>query len=55
MPAEYVDAFLSFFVDGTLDESEVLPTVESVLGPAAAELRRSGRGRTPDRFGTAAG
>jgi uncharacterized protein YbjT (DUF2867 family) len=34
MPAEYVDAFFSFFVDGTLDESEVLPTVESVLGRA---------------------
>jgi len=32
MPAEYVDAFFSFFVDGTLDESEVLPTVEQVLG-----------------------
>jgi uncharacterized protein YbjT (DUF2867 family) len=32
MPAEYVDAFFSFFVDGTLDESEVLPTVEEVTG-----------------------
>jgi uncharacterized protein YbjT (DUF2867 family) len=32
MPPEYVDAFFSFFVDGTLDESEVLPTVEQVLG-----------------------
>ncbi len=32
MPAEYVDAFLSFFVDGTIDESEVLPTVEDVTG-----------------------
>jgi uncharacterized protein YbjT (DUF2867 family) len=32
MPAEYVDAFFAFFVDGTLDESEVLPTVEQVLG-----------------------
>jgi uncharacterized protein YbjT (DUF2867 family) len=32
MPAEYVDAFFAFFVDGTLDESEVLPTVEEVLG-----------------------
>jgi uncharacterized protein YbjT (DUF2867 family) len=34
MPAEYVDAFFSFFVDGTLDESEVLPAVEEVLGRA---------------------
>ena len=32
MPAEYVDAFFRFFVDGTLDESAVLPTVEEVLG-----------------------
>jgi uncharacterized protein YbjT (DUF2867 family) len=32
MPDEYVDAFFSFFADGTLDESEVLPTVEEVLG-----------------------
>jgi uncharacterized protein YbjT (DUF2867 family) len=31
MPAEYVDAFFSFFVDGTIDESTVLPTVEEVL------------------------
>lgn len=32
MPKEYADAFFSFFVDGTLDESEVLPTVEEVTG-----------------------
>jgi uncharacterized protein YbjT (DUF2867 family) len=32
MPAEYVDAFFSFFVDGTLDESQVLPTVQEVTG-----------------------
>jgi uncharacterized protein YbjT (DUF2867 family) len=32
MPPEYVDAFMSFFADGTLDESEVLPTVEEVTG-----------------------
>jgi uncharacterized protein YbjT (DUF2867 family) len=32
MPPEYVDAFFRFFVDGTLDESAVLPTVEEVLG-----------------------
>jgi uncharacterized protein YbjT (DUF2867 family) len=32
MPAEYVDAFFSFFVDGTVDESTVLPTVQEVLG-----------------------
>jgi uncharacterized protein YbjT (DUF2867 family) len=32
MPAEYVDAFFSFYVDGTLDESQVRPTVEEVTG-----------------------
>ena len=32
MPAEYVDAFFSFFVDGTLDETTVHPTVREVLG-----------------------
>ncbi|WP_433444214.1 NAD(P)H-binding protein [Nonomuraea sp. CA-141351] len=32
MPAEYVDAFFRFYVDGTLDESQVLPTVQEVAG-----------------------
>jgi uncharacterized protein YbjT (DUF2867 family) len=32
MRAEYVDAFFSFFVDGTRDESQVLPTVREVTG-----------------------
>jgi uncharacterized protein YbjT (DUF2867 family) len=32
MPPEYVDAFFSFFAEGRLDESEVLPTVEQVTG-----------------------
>jgi uncharacterized protein YbjT (DUF2867 family) len=32
MPAEYVDAFFSFFADGNLDESQVVPTVEEVTG-----------------------
>jgi uncharacterized protein YbjT (DUF2867 family) len=32
MPAAYVDAFFSFFVDGKLDESTVLPTVREVTG-----------------------
>jgi uncharacterized protein YbjT (DUF2867 family) len=32
MPAQYVDAFFSFYVDGKLDESVVLPTVEEVCG-----------------------
>jgi uncharacterized protein YbjT (DUF2867 family) len=32
MPAEYVDAFFSMYVDGTLDESQPRPTVAQVLG-----------------------
>jgi uncharacterized protein YbjT (DUF2867 family) len=32
MPAEYVDAFFSFYVDGTLDESQVEPAVGQILG-----------------------
>jgi uncharacterized protein YbjT (DUF2867 family) len=32
MPAEYVDALFSFFVDGTIDETTVHPTVREVLG-----------------------
>jgi uncharacterized protein YbjT (DUF2867 family) len=32
MPAEYVDAFFSFYADGTLDDSVVLPTVREVTG-----------------------
>jgi uncharacterized protein YbjT (DUF2867 family) len=34
MPAEYVDAFFKFFVDGDLDESAVLPTVQDLTGRA---------------------
>jgi uncharacterized protein YbjT (DUF2867 family) len=32
MPEEYVDAFFDFYVDGSLDESRALPTVEEILG-----------------------
>jgi uncharacterized protein YbjT (DUF2867 family) len=32
MPKEYVDAFFEFFVDGTVDETTVHPTVEEVTG-----------------------
>ena len=32
MPVEYVDAFLHFYVDGSLDESQVQPTVRDVVG-----------------------
>jgi uncharacterized protein YbjT (DUF2867 family) len=39
MPREYVDAIFSFYADGTLDESVVLPTVEQLTGrpPATFE------------------
>ena len=32
MPPEYVNAFFSFYADGTLDESKVNPTVREILG-----------------------
>jgi uncharacterized protein YbjT (DUF2867 family) len=32
MPVEYVDAFFEFYVDGSLDESQVQPTVREILG-----------------------
>ena len=35
MPVEYVDAFFSFFVVGTIDETTVQPTVREVLGREA--------------------
>jgi hypothetical protein len=38
MPAEHVDAFFQFFVDGTLDESEVLPTDQELTGNPPATL-----------------
>jgi uncharacterized protein YbjT (DUF2867 family) len=40
MPAAYVDAFFSFYVDGTLDESPVLPTVEQVTGRPPRTFRQ---------------
>ena len=38
-PVEYVDAFFSFYVDGTLDESPVLPTVPELTGRPARSFR----------------
>jgi len=40
MPPEYVDAFFRFFVDGDLDESQVLPTVEDVTGKPPQTFER---------------
>jgi uncharacterized protein YbjT (DUF2867 family) len=39
MPAPYVEAFFQFSVDGTLDESVVLPTVEAVTGSGPRTFR----------------
>lgn len=38
-PAEYVDAFFNFYVDGALDESRVLPTVAEVTGRPPRSFR----------------
>ncbi len=38
MPSRYVEAFSSFYRDGTLDESPVLPTVREVLGREARDF-----------------
>jgi uncharacterized protein YbjT (DUF2867 family) len=40
MPEEYIDAFFSFFVDRTIDESTVLPTVREVTGREPRTLGR---------------
>jgi uncharacterized protein YbjT (DUF2867 family) len=40
MPAKYVDAFFSFYVDGKLDESRVLPTVAEVTGRPPRTFRQ---------------
>jgi uncharacterized protein YbjT (DUF2867 family) len=39
MPAEYVDAFFDFYVDGGLDESEVSPAVRDLLGRSPRSFR----------------
>lgn len=43
MPAEYVDAFFRFYVDGELDESMVLPTVPDLLGRPARTFEQWAR------------
>nr|WP_239158363.1 NAD(P)H-binding protein [Streptomyces sp. SID13726] len=45
MPKPYADAFVSFFLDGTLDESVVLPTVEEVTGRAPRTFTQWARAR----------
>jgi uncharacterized protein YbjT (DUF2867 family) len=50
MPAEYVDAFLRFFVDGDVDESAVLPTVQEVTGRPPRSFEEWARAHA-DAFG----
>ena len=40
MAAEYVDAFFRFYIDGTLDESFVRPTVEEITGRPPRTFRQ---------------
>jgi uncharacterized protein YbjT (DUF2867 family) len=40
MPAEYVDAFFRFYIDGALDESIVRPTVEDITSRPARSFRQ---------------
>jgi uncharacterized protein YbjT (DUF2867 family) len=40
LPAEYVDAFMSFFAEGTVDETTVWPTVEQVTGRPPGSYER---------------
>lgn len=48
MPVEYVDAFFQFYVDGTLDESKVLPAVPEVLGRPARSFADWARAHADD-------
>ncbi|WP_367668909.1 hypothetical protein [Streptomyces sp. DT2A-34] len=45
-PAPYVDAFFRFFVDGILDESQVLPTVQEVTGQTPRTFEQGARAHT---------
>jgi uncharacterized protein YbjT (DUF2867 family) len=40
MPSAYVDAFFSFYADGTLDESTPLPTIAGLTGRAPRTFER---------------
>ena len=40
MPPEYVDAFFEFFVDGSVDETTVLPTIAEVTGRPPRTFRQ---------------
>ncbi|MEV0197659.1 NAD(P)H-binding protein [Nonomuraea sp. NPDC050691] len=40
VPEEYIQAFFSFYSDGTLDESQIYPTVEKVTGTPPRTFRQ---------------
>jgi uncharacterized protein YbjT (DUF2867 family) len=40
IPEEYIHAFFSFYSDGTLDESQIYPTVEQVTGTPPRTFRQ---------------
>jgi hypothetical protein len=42
-PPQYVDAFFDFYAAGSLDESQVTPTVEQVLGRPPRPFREWAR------------
>lgn len=48
MPPDYVDAFHRFYVDGDLDESQVLPTVAEVTGRPARTFDQWARAHADD-------
>ena len=43
MPQPYVDAFFSFFVGGTIDETTVYPTVDEIIGRAPRSFEQWAR------------
>lgn len=47
-PQHYVDAFLSFFADGTLDEETLYPTVREVTGRAPRTFEQWARAHAAD-------
>jgi uncharacterized protein YbjT (DUF2867 family) len=48
MPAEYVDAFMSFFAEGAIDESTVLPMVKEITGREPGTFQRWARAHADD-------
>ncbi|RFS83265.1 NAD-dependent epimerase/dehydratase family protein [Actinomadura spongiicola] len=48
MPAEYVDAFFDFYVNGSLDESIVRPTVREVTGREPRTFEQWARAHADD-------